>query len=256
MEINEHVKRTLTLIGKAVKKGVTEDMRFHMDSSNNFTNNAVPFLRGDYINTNLNNMLADEDREVKTFPRCYWIGVLVIDKKNRLIFSICSQKTLDRISKNKIRKRPHYTQTLLNTVNRGEKAPKKQMPLFDGCPSPKPPFSKEAYEQDFLSIMEAPVSYYDGYRLWMVAYETDHFNLTAIKAVLMDGEFNVVQKVSILEMLKPNFGDLTSVKDPAKEKNDVRNLISVKPGLVGSQSSEPEKRTAILLKPAKTSKAA
>lgn len=104
--------------------------------------------------------------------------------------------------------------------------------------------------------MEAPVSYYDGYRLWMVAYETDHFNLTAIKAVLMDGEFNVVQKVSILEMLKPNFGDLTSVKDPAKEKNDVRNLISVKPGLVGSQSSEPEKRTAILLKSAKGSKEA
>ena len=117
-------------------------------------------------------------------------------------------------------------------------------------------FSDDDYEKDFLSIMEEAVNFYEGYQLWVIAYEVKRFNLTDIAAVLMDGDFDTVQEVSILEMLKPNFGDLTSTEPKEEKKKDVRSLISIKPGLLQLQSSEPEKRTEILPKSVEESKEA
>ena len=118
MTISNNIKAMMIKIGKAVEKGVTEDTRAYLNSSDNVTNNAVAFLRGDYINTNLSNMVADESVEVKLFKRSSWTGALVIDRENQLIFSVCSRNTLNRIPKNKTRKSPHYIQTILNTINK------------------------------------------------------------------------------------------------------------------------------------------
>lgn len=248
MIISENIAEMMTKIGKAVEKGVTEDTRLYLNSSENVTNNAVAFLRGDYINTNLSNMVAGDGIEVKLFKRSSWTGSLVIDRCNRLIFSVCSRKTLERIPKNKARRSPHYVQTILNTINRDEIAPVKQVSIADFDSSFTATFSTDDYEKDFFSIMEGAVSFYEGYRLWVITYEVEKFSLTEIAAVLMDGDFDIVQEVSILEMLKPNFGDLTSAEPREEKKNDVRSLISVKPGLVAARSSEPEKRTEILPK--------
>ena len=100
MTISNNIKAMMIKIGKAVEKGVTEDTRAYLNSSDNVTNNAVAFLRGDYINTNLSNMVADESVEVKLFKRSSWTGALVIDRENQLIFSVCSRNTLNRIPKN------------------------------------------------------------------------------------------------------------------------------------------------------------
>ena len=129
MIINDSVMAIMTKIGKAVEKGATEDTREYLRSSDNVTNNAVAFLRGDYINTNLSTMVANENIDVKLFKRSSWTGALVIDRENQLIFSVCSRKTLDRIPKNKTRRSPHYIQTILNTINKDEIAPVKQMSL-------------------------------------------------------------------------------------------------------------------------------
>ncbi len=256
MTISNNIKAMMIKIGKAVEKGVTEDTRAYLNSSDNVTNNAVAFLRGDYINTNLSNMVADESVEVKLFKRSSWTGALVIDRENQLIFSVCSRNTLNRIPKNKTRKSPHYIQTILNTINKNEIAPVKQMSLADFDPFSMSIFSDDDYEKDFLSIMEETVNFYEGYQLWVIAYEVKRFNLTDIAAVLMDGDFDTVQEVSILEMLKPNFGDLTSTEPKEEKKKDVRSLISIKPGLLQLQSSEPEKRTEILPKSVEESKEA
>lgn len=256
MIINDSVMAIMTKIGKAVEKGATEDTREYLRSSDNVTNNAVAFLRGDYINTNLSTMVANENIDVKLFKRSSWTGALVIDRENQLIFSVCSRKTLDRIPKNKTRRSPHYIQTILNTINKDEIAPVKQMSLVDFSPSFITEFTDDDYEKDFLTIMEEAVIFYEGYRLGVITYEVERFNLTDIAAVLMDGDFDTVQEVSIIEMLKPDFGMLTLEEPEEKKKKDVRSLISIKSEVFAEQSSEPEKRTEILPKSVEESKKA
>lgn len=256
MIISDSIMAIMTKIGKAVEKGATGDIREYLNSSENVTNNAIAFLRSDYINTNLSRFVANDNVDIKLFKRSSWTGALVIDRENKLIFSVCSRKTLDRIPKNKSRRSPHYMQTILNTVNKDEIAPVKQMSIADFNPSLITGFSDDDYEKDFLSIMEEAVIFYEGYRLWVITYEVERFNLTDIAAVLMDGDFDTVQEVSIMEMIKPNFGDLTLEEPKEKKKKDVRSLISIKPGLISAQSSEPEKRTEIQPKSAEESKEA
>ena len=92
-----------------------------------------------------------------------------------LIFQYVHRKTLNRIPKNKTRKSPHYIQTILNTINKNEIAPVKQMSLADFDPFSTSIFSDDDYEKDFLSIMEEAVNFYEGYQLWVIAYEVKRF---------------------------------------------------------------------------------
>ena len=84
------------------------------------TNNAVVFLRGDRINTNIVNSVKSDVVEVRYFKRSAWQGCIVIDRNNKLTFSVASKNTLERIPQKKRRSCPHFLQTLLNTENKNE----------------------------------------------------------------------------------------------------------------------------------------
>lgn len=105
-------------IGKAVEKGVGEDIRAYLMNSDTATNNAVVFLRGDYINTNLVNSVKSESVEIKYFRRSAWQGCIVIDRDNKLTYSVASKNTLERIPQKKNRQSPHFLQTVLNVENK------------------------------------------------------------------------------------------------------------------------------------------
>lgn len=96
--------------------------------------------------------------------------------------------------------------------------------------------------------MEEAINEFEGYRFWVVSYEVEHFVMKSLSAILMDRDFDKVQEVSILETLKPNFGDLTVVEPKKEKKKDVRSLLSVKAGIPSSKSAEPERHTEILPK--------
>lgn len=247
MPINDKI---LTKIGKSVVKGATEDIKAYLENSVNLTNNAIAFLRGDYISTNMNMMLgSDEGIHIRLFKRSAWTGVLVIDDPDHAIISVCSRKTLNRIPKKK-RQSPHYMQSILNSVNKDEHAKARQMTLVDLDPTFEMPFTEEDYARDFLSIMNEAVETYDGYRFWVVAYEVEGSTIKALSALLLDADFDMVQEIPMMDMLKPNFGDLTTNEPKQEQKKDVRSLLSVKPGIKAGTSNEPEKRTEVMPKSA------
>lgn len=173
-----------------------------------------------------------------------------------MLFSVCTKNTLDRIIKNKARRSPHYAQTMVNTINKDEVAQVKQMTIADFDPTFTVTFSEEDFERDFFSIMEDAVCGYDGYRFWVVSYEVEKFVMKSLSAILMDKDFDRVREISILEALKPNFGELTAVERKQEKEKDVRSLLSVKAGIPASKSTEPEKRTEILPKSVEESKEA
>ena len=247
---------TMIMIGKAIEKGAVEDIRSYLQSCDTITTNGMPGVRADKINTNLSKMVASEDVDIKLFSRSSWKGVLVIDKGNKMLFSVCTKNTLDRIVKNKTRRSPHYAQTMVNTINKDEIAEVKQMNIADFDPSFMTAFSDDDFEKDFFSIMEEAVNKYEGYRFWVVSYDVEHFEIKSLTAILMDKDFDKVQEVSILEALKPNFGDLTATEPKQEKKKDVRSLLSVKAGISAAKSTEPEKRIELLPKSEEESKEA
>lgn len=52
-------------IGKAIEKAVGEDIRNYISTNENVTNNALPFLRGDYIHTNIKKIFENREVEIK-----------------------------------------------------------------------------------------------------------------------------------------------------------------------------------------------
>lgn len=243
--ISEKAREMMVKIGKAVEKGVGEDIRTYLTGSDNATNNAVVFLRGDYINTNLVNSIQSDTVEIKYFKRSAWQGCIVIDHDNRLTFSVTSKNTLERIPQKKNRQSPHFLQTLVNTENKSEVGIAKQMSLSDYDPSFGAMFTEEEYEDDFQKIMEDALSLEEGYRHWVIEYEVKHNTLVNLTAKLLDGDLDVVQSLGLMEMLKPNFGDLTDTDIKAEKVKDAHSLVSIKAGIKGRKSSEPEKQTEI-----------
>ncbi|MBS5283284.1 MAG: hypothetical protein KHY46_05345 [Clostridiales bacterium] len=254
--ISDNLKAIMIRIGRAIAKAVGEDIRNYIATNENVTNNALPFLRGDYIHTNIKKALENREAELKFFNRSFWKGIVIIDREDQISISVCSQNTLNRISKNINHKSPHYMQTILNVENKNEIASIKQMSIADLDPSFDCGFSDEDYEKDFFAIMEVSPAMFENYRHWVVSYEAEHYQLAKLSATLFDRNFNVVQELSLLETLKPDFGELTASDIKNKKQDDVHNLVSVKAGLVGRKASEPEKRTEILPKSVEESKEA
>ena len=254
--ISDNTMSIMVKIGKAIEKGVGEDIRTYLANNNNAVNNAIAFLRGDYIVTNIRNTVESESVEIKYFKRSSWTGCIVLDRTDKHSYSVCARKTLERIPKNMIRRSPHFLQTILNIENKDEKAVGRQMSLADFGFSVENQFTEEEYEKDFLAIMEEALSPAEGYRHWVITYEAEHNSLVGLSAVLLDGEFGVVKEISLMEMMKPDFGSLTSVETKDDKEKDAHSLVSVKPGLVGRKASEKEQHTEIMLKFVEESKEA
>jgi len=243
--MTDNTKSILYSIGRAIEKGIGEDIRSYKENNNNAINNALPFVRGDFIITNIRNNVNSESVDIKYFRRQSWTVCIIIDRKDKRTYSICSRKNLERIANNTYRKSPHYLQTLINIENKAEKANNKQISIFDIDPTLKSQFADEEYENDFALIMEEALCKGDNCRHWVVVYEAERDQLIALSAVLLDGSFGVVDDVTLIDMIKPDFGSLTSVEKNVKDTN---SLVSVKANLLGSNASEKEKHIEISAK--------
>lgn len=255
-EFSDNLQTIIEKIVKAIEKAVGEDIRSYLANSNTATNNAIPFLRGDYINTNIKYAMENEAVEIKNFKRASWTGMILIIRGEQTTMSICSKNTLERIPKNKNRRSPHYLQTMVYKENSSEVSPVRQMNLTDFDPDINFGFSEEEYDKGFISIMEETLSMNDDYRHWVIVYEANRRDIVDIAAILLDKDFGVVQEISLIELLKPNFSDLTNIESSTEMSRDAHSLVSIKPGLVGKKASEPERKTEILPKSVEESKEA
>lgn len=84
------------------------------------TNNAVGHLRGDYINDNLRKYVIANGIELIPFKRSSWQGRIIVDRNNKITYSITTQNTLNSIPK-KERARPHYLQSILQIIQKESK---------------------------------------------------------------------------------------------------------------------------------------
>lgn len=226
----EALKPQLGIIVRAIEKGVNDDIRDYLRTSNKMTNNAVRLMRGDNINTNLRNSTISETMELKLFHRSAWEGCLLIDRLHKYTITICTKQTLEGIAAKPNRRIPHYLQTILYAENSDVVAQYHQMHLSDYQMDLITQFTDEDYRDDYDKIMEEEISFDDGYIHLVVVYEVKNFNVTYIAVRLLDRNLDISQEYSLMDYLQPNFGELTQPEEK-EEKADAHNLVTVKAGL-------------------------
>lgn len=137
-------RRLVACVNKALQDYLSQYLaEFQPD-----TKNAVPHLIGDWINKNIRNDLASGQVDIMEFTRYSWKGKVIIDRANRITYTIMRQKRFFQIRKEK-RDRPHYLQTIVGVLNRSFTAPVKQMTFFGAG---KYRFDKDMLDSDYDSI--------------------------------------------------------------------------------------------------------
>lgn len=221
---------TLRRIVHAVNKAVTDDIPRYLSEHHKETNNAVGLLRGDYINENLRKYVVTNGVELIPFKRSSWQGRIIVDRNNKITYSITTQNTLNSIPK-KERTRPHYLQSLLAVENSECKCQYIQQTLF-----PIESFDDKTLESDYNEIFASLVNPKEGYIHYVISYEAKNNELLDIKLEILDRNFNVVFEKNIIEYIEPDFAKLTEVNIDTDEtsnssSDNIRNILGIKNGI-------------------------
>ncbi|OGO76903.1 MAG: hypothetical protein A2Y23_08720 [Clostridiales bacterium GWB2_37_7] len=227
IHINENLMRRIV---RSIDKAIADDIPQYLREHYKETNNAIIQLRGDYINENLRNLVVGGDIEFVPFKRYVWQGRIIVDRAEKITYTITTQKTLRAVPR-KQRDKPHFLQTLLYIENGGYEAPVKQMTLMDLFP-----FEAEALENDYNSIVEGLIDPAEGYRHYVIAYDAEGSELRDVQLEFLDKDFNIIETASLNEYIKPDFARLTDVEPVDEDFNDetdgeAKGLVTIKSGL-------------------------
>ena len=219
----------------AINKAITEDIPSYLKENYHETNNSILQLKGDYINDNLRKHVVGNHIELLPFSRYNWAGRIIIDRKNYFTYTITTVGTLMSIPKKKGRTRPHFLQSILYAENSDCEAQVKQLNLgFDITR-----FDAEELETDYNDITHGFIEKNENYRHFVIAYKSEENEIVEIMLKLLDKDFDVVDEISLMDYVKPDFAKLTEITfdeetnaemDLPKDENDSRKLVAVKSG--------------------------
>lgn len=220
----------------AINKAITQDAPQDMRENRLETNNRNIFAKGDYINDNLRKHVVKDDIDLIAFKRYGWEGRILIDRGNRVTYTISTHQTLEKVIK-KRRNRPHYLMTLLHVENGDCEGAPKQMNLGDICPDFNTgAFDTEVLEEDYDKIMQGSISRTDGYKHYIVAYTAEHHAIMKIELLLLDKDFVIVDKLDLIEYVTPDFASLTESQYEETEELEETEQ-EVKPPLLKLRSA-------------------
>ncbi len=219
----------------AINKAISEDVPQIRREDRLETNNRHIFAPGDYINDNLRKHVVKDNVELISFKRYAWEGRIIVDRENKITYTITTFQTLNTIIK-KNRNRPHYLMTLLYAENGDCKGLPKQITIGDLYPKIKvSTFDAEVLDDDYEKIMQGKISKTDGYKHYIVAYRAEHDAITEIALLLLDIDFAEVDKRNLMDYVNPDFASLTGTQYEGtedKEEQEQKSLqLKLKPGV-------------------------
>lgn len=220
-------KNLMRRIVRAIDKAIVDDVPEYLREHHKETNNAIMQLRGDCINDNLRKLVVGGDIELVPFKRYVWQGRLIVDRSEKITYTITTQKTLRAVPR-KRRNKPHFLQSLLYMENGGYEAPVKQMTLMEFFP-----FEAEDLENDYNSIVAGLIDPAEGYRHYVIAYDADGSELKDVQVEFLDKDFNTIATASLNEYIKPDFARLTDVEHVDEVLGDetdgeAKGLVAIK----------------------------
>lgn len=227
--INETLLRKIVY---CIEKGIGEDQQQYLSENHKETNNAIKFLKGDDINTNLRNHVVKDNIDLISFQRNGWYGRIIIDRKEHITYSVMTEGTLINVPRKKNRLNPHYLQSILYAENKECIAKERQMTLQDfGITM----FDTDVLEQDFEKISQGLIDRKEDYRHYIVSYIANHEEIKSITLKFLDKEFNIVDQEPLMQYIRPDFAQLTSTFSETDSEEDSsnskKNLVSIRGGV-------------------------
>ncbi len=225
---------------RAIEKAVTEDVPNELRDNYLETNNRIGGLRGDWINQNLRENSVNAGGTLHPFIRYGWRGRIIVDRENRITYSIATRANLKQIPR-KLRRTPHFLQTVLMQENGGLHGQYEQTTLFEISQ-----FDQTVYKQDYDSIFYGAIDPGEGYKHCVICYEAARDEVINLSLLLLDTGFNTVNEMDLNEYRKPDFSKLTSNNNPmdfnTNEHNEAtRNLSKLKQTLPKIKNIEKTK---------------
>lgn len=211
-------------IVSCIRSALEDDLDNFKTSSNLVTNNGVPFLKGDYINTRLQNELADENIEVIPFKRYGWESRIVVDHINKVAYNVISKSRVQQLMKDAASSTvPHYSMLFAYTLNSDLKAPEKQTSMFDNYP-----FSDETMTEGYNKLLGGQLQPTAGYNYCVIVYEISDGQLNTCEALILDKDLDLVEKISLADFIKPDYASLTPTVSADKQFNSGETVQRVK----------------------------
>lgn len=221
----------------AINKAITQDIPQEMRENRLETNNRFIYATGDYINENLRRYVVNDEVDLISFNRYAWEGRIIVDKKNKVTYTVSTHRNLNTII-TKNRNQPHYLMPILYVENGDCVGTPRQMTLGDVYPSfQMNSFDSEVLEEDYDNIMKGNINKSDGYKHYVVAYTAEHHVVVDVELLLLDKEFAIVDRLSLIEYVTPDFGSMMESQyigeDQKKETEQEAkpSLIKLKPSV-------------------------
>ena len=222
------IKPDLVQIMQAIEKAVHSDIQEFIASHHLETTNSRCFLRSDFINTNLREILPK--MEMHSFNRSAWEGRILIDRVHRVTYSILTEKTLKVIPQVKGRRMPHYLQSILHVENVDVRPKCEPIDLF-GEKSENSLFSASQYTKDYQEIMGDALSIDSDYIHVVISYTAKQGEIVSATAQVFNPNFAIASEYSLMNLLHPDFFNLTENFAQVGNPQEVRNLVSIKPSV-------------------------
>ena len=218
-------------IVRAIQKTIEEDMPEFCHENHMETMNSIRYVRGDKINDNLRTLVVSDDVILISFKRYSWDGRMLVDLKNRITYTVTTEKNLIAIPKKKNRTCPHFLQSILAVENGDLQGECVQMTLM-----PMEQFEDDVLEADYKKIVAGILDLDSGYHHYVVTYAFEKSQLLNVSMELLDKGFNKVNSLSLNDFIRPDFALLTADQSEALEETvepekTVRDLVAIKKGV-------------------------
>jgi nucleoside-triphosphatase THEP1 len=129
-------------------------------------------------------------------------------------------------------------QSILYVENGDYEGANKQMTIYDISPEYREnTFDVAELEEDYDNIMHGRISRTDGYKHYIIVYEKEHHEISNIEMLLLDKDFVVVDKISLMEYVNPDFASLTedvyeNIENTKEDEVEAKPLLlKLKPGV-------------------------
>ncbi len=216
-----------------LRGALEEDLAQYVDSNHLATYNALPFLKGDYINTRLQNELAGEDIVVVPFTRYGWESRIVIDHSNKIAYNVISKSRMSQLMKEAASSNvPHYTLLFAYALNNDLQAPQKQMSFFDNYP-----FDDDIMVDGYNKLLGGQLQRDSGYRYCVITYEVSSGQLFDCEILMLDKDLDIVTKVELAEFITPEYSSLTRQNASSSESPENQPRVKLKKKFVQESSS-------------------
>ncbi|MCQ4638566.1 DUF5986 family protein [Anaerovorax odorimutans] len=181
------VKEIVGIVNDSIGDRIKEDVR----KQRLRTQNSTPTRIWDLLNTSLCEHFESDDCMSYITKRGPWQMVMLFEKKSGFLFTFMREKRFAQLAQDSKRKNMHYLDMLTRHLNSDLQGSQNQMSLFEKR------FNDQDQLQEAIDKLLKDLHKDDAIiqRHILVLFESSHYVLNSVRAVMIDSNLDIVAEV-------------------------------------------------------------